>query len=88
MKKIILSSGKESIVSSTSIGDKKDASRKVEIEVETGVAQGEAANNFSREVQATISPNQSQVEDDYSIARDRPRRDIRRPARYVDSEDL
>jgi len=28
------------------------------------------------------------VEDDYSIACDRPRREIRRPARYVDSEGL
>jgi len=28
------------------------------------------------------------VEDDYSIARDRPRREIRRPAHYVDSEGL
>jgi len=37
---IILSFGKEYVVSSTSIGDQKDASRKVEIEVETGVAQG------------------------------------------------
>jgi len=28
------------------------------------------------------------VEDDYSIARDHPRREIRRTARYVDSEGL
>ena len=36
----MLSSGKESVVSSTSTGDQEDASRKVEIEVETGVVQG------------------------------------------------
>ena len=28
------------------------------------------------------------MEDDYSIARDRPRREIRKPAPYVDSEGL
>ena len=28
------------------------------------------------------------MEDDYSIACDRPRREIRRPTRYVDSEGL
>ena len=37
-KNIMLSYGKESAVSSTGIGDKKDASRKVEIEVKTGAA--------------------------------------------------
>ena len=58
-KNIMLSYGKESAVSSTGIGDKKDASRKVEIEVETGAAQGGAADNLSREVQTAISPNQS-----------------------------
>jgi len=28
------------------------------------------------------------MEDDYSIARDRPRREIRKPARYVNTEGL
>jgi len=84
----VLSSAKESVVSSTGIGDKKDASRKMEIEVETGVAQGGAANNSSREVQTITSPNKFQVEDDCSIAHDRPRKEIRRPAHYADSEGL
>ena len=73
----MLSSRKESVVSSTGIGDQKDASRKVEIEIEIGAAQGGAADNSSREVQTATSPNQSQVEDDYSIARDHLRREIR-----------
>jgi len=42
----MLFSGKESVVSSTSIGDQEDASRKVEI----GTAQGGAVDNSSREV--------------------------------------
>jgi len=43
---VMLSSGKEYVVSSTSIGgDQEDASRRVEIEVETGAAQGGAADN-------------------------------------------
>jgi len=84
----MLSSGKESVVSFTGIGDQEDASRKVEIEVEIVTAQGGAIDISSREVQAPTSPNQPQVEDDYSITRDRPRREIRKPARYVDSEGL
>jgi len=84
----MLSFAKESVVSSTSIGDQEHASRKVEIEVETVAAQGGVADKSSREVQTATSINQSQVEDDYSIARDYPRREIRRPACYVDSEEL
>jgi len=83
-----LSFEKESIVSCTGTGDQEDVSRKVEIEVEIGTTQGGAAENSNREVQTVTSANQYQVEDDYSIARDRPRREIRRPARYVDSEGL
>jgi len=49
---------------------------------------GGAAENSSRDVQTTTSSNQSQVEDDYSIARDRPRKEIRRLVRYVDSKGL
>ena len=37
----MLSSGKEYVVSSTGISDQEDASRKVEIDVEIGTAQGE-----------------------------------------------
>ena len=84
----MLSSGKESVVSSTGTGDQEDARRKVEIEVEISTTQGGATENSSREVQAVISSNQSQVEDDYSIARYHPRREIRRLVRYVDSEGL
>ena len=82
----MLSTGKESVVSSTGTGDQEDASRKVEIDVEIGTAQGGAIDNSSREVQAPISPNQPQVEDDYSIARDRPKREIRKPTHHVNSE--
>jgi len=41
-KHAMLSSGKESVVSSANTCDQKDASRKVEIELETGAAQGGA----------------------------------------------
>ena len=60
----MLSSGKEYVVSSPTTSDQEDASRKVEIEVEIGTAQGGAIDNSNREVQALISPNQPQVEDD------------------------
>ena len=70
----MLSFGKESIISSTSTIDQDDSGKRMKIEAETCADQGGVADNFSREVQAPISPNQSQVEDDYSIARDRPRR--------------
>ena len=68
--------------------DQEDASKKLEIEVETGATQGGVVDNSSREVQAPTGPDQSQVEDDYLIAHDRPRREIRKPACYVDSERL
>ena len=55
----MLFSGKESIISSTGIGDQEDIGRKVEIEVETGATQGGAADNSNREVEAPINPNQS-----------------------------
>ena len=91
----ILSSGKESVVSSASIGDQEDVSRKVEIEEDIDTApQDGVANHPSREVQAakpnssTTSPNQSQVGNDYSIAHDRPRREIRKLAGYEDSDGL
>ena len=68
--------------------DQEDASKKLEIEVETGATQGGVADNSSREVQVPTGPDQSQVEDDYLIAHDRPRREIRKPACYVVSEGL
>ena len=42
---VMLSSGKESVVSSTGTGHQQDASRKVEIEVETAAAQDGAADH-------------------------------------------
>jgi len=60
----ILSSAKEFVVSSAGTCDQEDASRKVKIEVETVATQGGAADQPSREVQATesssstTSPNQ------------------------------
>jgi len=84
----MLSFEKESIASSTGTSDQEDASRRVGIEVETGVTQGGVYNNSSRDVQAPTSPNQSQVNDDYSIAHDHPRTEIRKPARYIGSEGL
>jgi len=52
----MLSSGKEFVVSFTGSGDQEDASRKVEIEIETGAAQGGSAENSSREVQTATNP--------------------------------
>jgi len=60
----MLSSGKKYVVYSIGKCDQEDASRKVEIEVETAAAQGGAADHPRREVQATepssstASPNQ------------------------------
>jgi len=60
--------------------------------VETVAVQSGAADQPNREAQdtepGTISHDQSQVEVGHSIARDRPRREIRRPARYNDNEGL
>ena len=86
----MLSPGEESVVSSTGAGDQEDIS--VEVEMETVIAQGGAANKPNREAQVTepgtISSDQPQVEVVHSIARDHPRREIRRPARYNDDEGL
>ena len=84
----MLPSGEDFVVPSTGADDQQDTS--MEIEVETVVAQGEAANQPNREAQVTepgaISSYQPQVEVTHSIACDRPRREIKRPARYNDDE--
>ena len=57
----------------------------MEIDAETVATQGRAADHSTREVQATepnSSINQSQVEDGYSIAHDRPRKEIRKSHQY------
>jgi len=86
----MLSFGEDSVVPSTSAGDQQDTS--MEIEVETVAVQGRATNQPNKKAQVTepgtISYDQPQVEIGHSIARDRPRRDIRRPARYNDDERL
>ena len=86
----MFSSREDSVVPSTGAGDQQDAS--MEIEEETVAFQGGATNQPNREAQVsepgTISYDQSQVEVGHSLARDRPRREIRRPARYNDDEEL
>ena len=86
----MLSPGDESVVSSTGASDQEDIS--VEVEMETVTAQGGAANQSNRETQVTklgtINSNQPQEEVAHSTARDRPRREIRRPARYNDDKGL
>ena len=86
----MLSSGKNFVVSFTGTGDQEDTS--MDIEVETIAVQGGAANHPNREAHGTkpgtISSDQPQVEVVHSIACDRPRREIRRPARYNDDEGL
>ena len=87
----MLSFGKKSIVSFAGTGDREDASRTIETDAKTVTAQSGVVDHYSKEVQPTkpsSSINQPQVEDDYSIARYRPKREIRKPARYVDSEGL
>ena len=63
----------------------------MKIEVETVAVQGGAANHPNREAQGTepdtINFDQPQV-DLPAIARDRHRREIRRPARYNDDKGL
>jgi len=49
----MLSSEKESVVSSTGTDDREDASRTMEIDVEAVAAQDGAADHSNREVQAT-----------------------------------
>lgn len=64
----------------------------MKIEVETVAVQGRAANHPNMKVQGTeletICSDQHHVEVVHSITRDRPRREIRRPARYSDDEGL
>lgn len=70
----ILSSGKDSVVSSTGTCDQEDTSMK--IEMETVAVQGGTANHPNRETQGTepdiINSDQPQVEVVHSIARDHP----------------
>jgi len=64
----------------------------MKIEVETVAVQDRAANQPNREAPVTepgtISYDQPQVQVGHSIARDHPRREIRRRARYNDDEGL
>ena len=53
-----------------------------------GAVHGAATDHSRREVQDSTSLNQSQVENDHSIARDCLKREIRKPGRYVDSKEL
>ena len=54
----MLSSGKESAISSAGTSDREDASKMMEIDAKIVTAQGGAADHSSREVQAT-KPNSS-----------------------------
>ena len=82
----MLFSGEDFFVPSTGAGDQQDTS--MEIEVETVTVQGGVADQPNREAQvtepSTISHDQPQAEVGHSIACDRPRREIRKLARYND----
>jgi len=80
--------GKESVVSSTSIGDQEDTSRTMETDAKTIAAPGRAADHSIREVEPSSSINQPQVEDHYSTAHDHPRREIRKPLTILIVKDL
>ena len=85
---------KESTFSSSIIGDHHDSNDKVELEFPT---QGRVTTSTlpysSSEVHidaldsSTSSPDEPEVEDTYSIARDRPRRTIRKPAHYATDDE-
>jgi len=50
----MLSFEKEYVVSFIGTGDQEDGSRMLEIEVESGAAQGGSVENFSRKVQVQV----------------------------------
>ena len=77
---VMFSHGKESV----SIGNQEDASEKAEYEIPADVSKGGDTLSHSRsEVQSEeVNPNILSPET-YSLARDRPRRTIRKPAHYL-----
>jgi len=96
----LLSSGKQSFVSSsTSTGNLQSTSEKVEFALKPAAPNVDVPSSSTNESNinnhcvdddrddSTTSPIQ-QPGDDYSIARDRDRRQIRKPARYTDSDNL
>jgi hypothetical protein len=95
----LLSSGKQSVVSSSSTGNLQSTSEKVEfvlkptapdVDVPSSSINGSSTDDHGVEDdrdESTTSPIQ-QHGDDYSIARDRARRQIRKPARYTNDDNL
>ena len=96
----LLSSGKQSFVSSsTSTGNLQSTSEKVEFVLKHVAPNVDVPSSSTNESNtddhsldddrddSTTSPIQQQG-DDYSIARDRVRRQIRKSARYTDSDNL
>lgn len=93
----LLSSGKQSFVSSsTSIGNLQSTSKNVEFVLKLAAPNVDVPSSSTNESNiddhpidddhddSTTSPIQQQG-DDYSISRDRVRRQIRKPARYTDN---
>jgi len=96
----LLSSGKQSFLSSsTSTGNLQSTSEKVEFVLKPAAPNVDVPSSSTNESNIndhcvdddrddnTTSPIK-QPRDDYSIARDRDRRQIRKPARYTDSDNL
>ena len=96
----LLSSGKQYFVSSsTSTGNLQSTSEKVEFVLKPATPNVNVPSSFTNESNiddhcvdddrddSTTSPIQEQG-DDYFIARDRDRRQIRKPVRYTDSDNL
>lgn len=82
-----LSSGRESVVSSTDAGNQVDASKKVDFEIQSDIPK--PAQTSSADTQSSCVPVSTDVftdpqQQDYTIARDRPRREIRKPIRFDD----
>ncbi|KAG6502742.1 hypothetical protein ZIOFF_035029 [Zingiber officinale] len=82
-----LSSGRESVVSSTDAGNQVDESKKVDFEIQSDIPK--PAQTSSTDTQSSCVPVSTDVitdpqQHDYTIARDRLRREIRKPIRFDD----
>ena len=88
---------KESTISSTNIGDQLDANEKVGLKFPVDIHLGGALTSKLPHSTSEVhyyepnsiisSPDEPQVEDIYSIARDEPWRAIRKPTRYATGDD-
>ena len=89
----LLSSGKQSSMSSSSTNNLQGTSEKVELELKSVAPNVDVPSSSTTESSTDDHGDDHitypiQQQEDYNIARDRPRRQIKRPARYTDDENL